>query len=270
MKTQTQTATRNELLRENARLRGDLLTIAHRIGHDLRTPLGGIVTSSEILKEILVEHQSPSAPLVSPIIDSAEGLAKIIERVSFVLKASVNPPAKERVKMGEIVFRATQRLERKILKNNAILSEPPAWPEVTGIFSWLEVVWGNLLANALQYGKGRIELGWREENREFRFWICDNGSGVAPERQAALFQPFHSLHELDATGGLGLSIVQRLVELQGGNCGYEPLSADGSVFFFTLPADSHAGLTCSSPAQPERRSATKDARFAPTSVRQET
>ncbi|MGA2030108.1 MAG: hypothetical protein ABSG87_08555, partial [Verrucomicrobiota bacterium] len=49
--------TREELLQENARLRGDLLTVAVRVSHDLRTPLGGIVNTGELLQEILIEKE---------------------------------------------------------------------------------------------------------------------------------------------------------------------------------------------------------------------
>jgi signal transduction histidine kinase len=256
MKKEPEQPTREELLRENARLRGDLLTIAHRISHDLRTPLGGIVTTSEILKEILAENSSSPASLMTPLFDSVEDMAKLIENVGFVLKASANPPAKETVKMEEIVFRTLQRLEARILKKKTTISEPAAWPEVKGVFTWLETVWGNLLANALQHGKGRIELGWRQENGEFRFWVADNGGGVAPEKHDALFQPFHALHKPNAAGGLGLSIVQRLVELQGGICGYEQLPG-GARFFFTLPAVKPAETPGRSPALPKIKSAVK-------------
>jgi signal transduction histidine kinase len=188
-----------------------------------------------MLKEILAENKPPRASLVAPIFDSTEDIKKLIERVSFVLKASASPVSKEPVKMDEVVFRVLQRLESKILKQNAIVSEPASWPEVNGIFPWLEVVWWNLLANALQFGKDRIELGWQKENGELRFWICDNGAGVPMEKRDKLFQPFHSLHEPDAAHGLGLSIVQRLMELQGGRCGYEPRLEGGSRFYFILP-----------------------------------
>jgi K+-sensing histidine kinase KdpD len=221
---------------ENERLRGDLLTVARRISHDLRTPLGGIIAASEMLKEILAENKPSRTSLVAPIFDSTEELKKIIERVSFILRASASPIPKERMKMGEVVFRVLQRMEGKILKKNAVVSEPSSWPEVNGVFSWLEVVWWNLLANALQFGKDRIELGWQKENGELRFWICDNGAGVPMERRDKLFQPFHTLHEPDSAHGLGLSIVQRLVELQGGSCGYEPHTEDGFCFYFTLPS----------------------------------
>jgi len=226
----------DELLRENARLRGDLLTMARRISHDLRTPLGGILTTAEMVKEVLAETNAASAALVAPIFDSADGLARLIERVSFVLKASLHPDAKTKVKMGEIVFSVRQRLERIILKKNVAISEPASWPEVDGVYFWLEVVWWNLLANALQHGKGPVELGWQAGKAELRFWVCDRGDGVPAEKHEQLFQPFHTLHEANAAQGLGLAIVQRLVALQGGRCGYEPRMEGGACFYFTLPA----------------------------------
>ncbi|HZL13619.1 MAG TPA: HAMP domain-containing sensor histidine kinase, partial [Verrucomicrobiae bacterium] len=81
----------------------------------------------------------------------------------------------------------------------------------------------------------RVELGWLAEKNKFRFWAGDNGGAIPPEKIAKLFQPFHSLHEPDAAHGLGLPIVQRLMELQGGDCGYER-AAGGGRFYFTLPA----------------------------------
>jgi signal transduction histidine kinase len=238
----------DQLLRENERLRGDLLTVARRVSHDLRTPLGGIITTSEILREILSENGIAPESIMRPIFDSAEDMAKLIERVSLVLKASAIPLPKECVKMDVVVFRVLQRLESKILKVNATVSEPALWPEVTGVFSWLEVVWWNLLLNALQHGSDQIELGWQEEKGGFRFWVCDNGNGVAKEKCKKLFQSFESLHEPDASRGLGLSIVQRLMELQGGHCGYEMRLEGGSCFYFTLPADKSTDVSDSLPA----------------------
>ena len=92
--------TQETLMRENERLRGDLLTVARRICHDLRTPLGGILTTSEVLKEVLMEKSAASESLMATIFDSAEDMTKLIERVSFILKATANPIANQHGENG--------------------------------------------------------------------------------------------------------------------------------------------------------------------------
>ncbi len=70
-----------------------------------------------------------------------------------------------------------------------------------------------------------------------RFWVRDNGPGIPPEDQRRLFTPFTQLDQVRAKGhGLGLSIVQRIVERLGGQVGVESVVGQGSVFSFTLPA----------------------------------
>ena len=231
----------DRLIRENVRLRGDLLTVAGRISHDLRAPLGGIVSTGEILQEILAEKEPSSVSLVNLLFVSVDELTRLIKSVSVVAKATAAPLAKKKVRMGEIVSGVLQQLESRKLKTQATIVEPGSWPEVDGVDSWLEVIWWNFLANALQHaGKPpRIEFGWRKETGKTLFWISDNGPGVPAGRSGKLFQPFDSLHEPGSTQGLGLSVVQRLVELQGGDCGHEANPTGGARFFFTLPASKH-------------------------------
>jgi len=220
---------------ENARLRGDLLTMASRIGHDLRTPLGGIVGAAEVLREILAERKMPIT-LTQAIFDSVDDMTRLIRQVSFVARATANPLSKEPVRMEEIVAAALERLESRILKKNATIVEPPSWPQVKAVAPWLEMVWWNFLANALQHtgGRPRVELSWQIQTGGCRFGVCDDGGGVPDQIRPGLFRSFDSLHHPEGAHGLGLSIVQRLVELQGGACGYEPRPG-GSCFFFTLP-----------------------------------
>jgi signal transduction histidine kinase len=228
---------RHALLRENARARGDLLTVGHRITHDLRTPLGGIFASVEVLKEVLAAEEPAPAELIQPIADSGHDLANLIERVGFLIRASVNPLPRTPVPMAEPVLTALEKLQRQIRAQRASIVQPAAWPTLEAVAPWLEVVWWNLLANALQHAgpSPQISLGWDQAATGCRCWIRDQGPGVPPERRGKLFQPFHGLHELGSARGLGLSIVQRLVELQGGSCRYEASPEGGAVFSFTLP-----------------------------------
>jgi two-component system sensor histidine kinase/response regulator len=70
-----------------------------------------------------------------------------------------------------------------------------------------------------------------------RFWVRDNGLGLAAEAQVRLFAPPGRLDRVPARGqGLGLSIARRIVEKLGGQVGVESQAGLGSLLFFTLPA----------------------------------
>lgn len=226
----------HRLRRENARLRGDMGTFGFRVAHDLRTPLGGIVTTTEMLREILAEDAPQHVPVTQPILDSTDGLVRLIERMSFVAKAAVSREAAQRFKMSHAFWAAFQRIEHALVKAGATLKQPDEWPEIVGHQAWMEVVWTNLLRNALQHaGAGvKIDVGWAAGDGGLRFWVKDDGT-LAAEKRATLFHPFHRLHETGAPRGLGLPIVRRLVELDGGRCGYAARPEGGSEFYFVLP-----------------------------------
>ena len=228
---------RHRLRRENAQLHDDLRSIGTRVAHDLRSPLGGVLTSADLLKEVLAEEAPASVPLVEPVIESVDGLMKLIRQLSLVAKASPEANARTRVNMGVAIWSASQKLERRMIQRGADYKPAETWPDVIGDAAWLEAVWYQLLSNALEHGgePARIEAGWDRSGDTLRFWVRDDGT-VPLEKRAALFPRFHQLHQPNAPRGLGLAIVRRLVELLGGQCGYEPIEDHGSRFSFTLPA----------------------------------
>jgi signal transduction histidine kinase len=71
-----------------------------------------------------------------------------------------------------------------------------------------------------------------------RFWVRDNGAGIAPAARDRLFVPFGEFGRIPESGhGLGLSIVLQIVDKLGGQVGVESEAGKGSLFHFTLPAD---------------------------------
>jgi K+-sensing histidine kinase KdpD len=212
-----------------------MLTIARRVNHDLRAPLSGIISANEALKEELTD--AASLAVLNSALKSSDQLGSILQRISFVVQASVSRPHLEKMVMHEAVSPALIRLRNEIAAANAKISQPQSWPEVSGVSEWLEMIWRNLVLNALKYAgpAPQIELGWGDGNGECRFWVSDQGQGVPTGQLRGLFTPFDRLHELNAPRGWGLSIVQRLVELQKGRCGYEVNRQGGACFFFVLP-----------------------------------
>jgi signal transduction histidine kinase len=150
--------------------------------------------------------------------------------------------------MAVIVTEAWQRLADLAEEYRAEISLPEAWPAALGHGPWVEEVWVNYLSNAIKYGgrPPRLELGAvTRPDGQVRFWVRDNGLGLALEKQARLFAPFTQLDQVRATGyGLGLSIVRCIVEKLGGQVGVESdgVPGHGSVFSFTLPGVPTPGL----------------------------
>jgi signal transduction histidine kinase len=225
--------------RAAARARGDLRTIARRVSHEMRSPLGSILTSVDVLREELADQPGIVDGLLQPIVESASDMIKLLDRLSLVARASAMPAKSGRVEMGMIVWSAQERLATRIAAAGATITETETWPEAWGVAGWLEHVWETLLANALEHAGGDgpvIELGWEGGEGELRFFVRDHGQGVAPAVQRLLFRPFHQLHQTDSGRATGLAVVQRLIEIQGGRCGYAPVEPHGACFYFTLPA----------------------------------
>lgn len=150
--------------------------------------------------------------------------------------------------MGRVVNEVLLRLLYMTRETQAEIVQPASWPSALGYGPWVEEVWANYISNGLKYGgqPPRLELGGDVlPGGMVRFWVRDHGAGIAIEDQARLFTPFTQLDQVRAKGhGLGLSIVQRIVEKLGGRVGVESAPGQGSTFIFTLPAaapDAQAG-----------------------------
>jgi signal transduction histidine kinase len=227
----------HELLRENLQLRGDLKTMARRFTHDLLSPLSCIHITCELMKELSDEDASMVKAQIGVIWNMATESCQLIERVSYVLDASMDPIPATKIPMDAVIGSVLRRLEGEIQKVDVTVQCPASWPEVNGVAAWLEVVWRNLIINALKHSLPRaaIQLGWNRQDEALRFWVANPGAAVAAEAQTQLFQRFDQMHARPAPG-LGLSLVQRLVSLHGGHCGYERRKDDYSTFYFTLPS----------------------------------
>jgi signal transduction histidine kinase len=142
--------------------------------------------------------------------------------------------------MRQVVVEAQQRLGDLIARYDARIHLPDELPPALGYAPWLEEVWVNYLSNAFKYGGTPPDVrigGAVQADGMVRFWVADNGPGIAPADQVDLFVPFTQFKQVRAQGhGLGLSIVRHFVEKCGGQVGVESAPGHGSTFWFTLPA----------------------------------
>ena len=109
--------------------------------------------------------------------------------------------------------------------------------------STIQQVWINLISNALKYTKNVketvIEISWEEKNGEIIYSIADNGSGFDMEyydKLFGVFQRLHSQEEFEGTG-VGLAIVERIIQKHGGKIWAESKINEGATFYFSIPAE---------------------------------
>jgi signal transduction histidine kinase len=81
-----------------------------------------------------------------------------------------------------------------------------------------------------------IKIGGREMGGGYIFYVQDNGIGIDPQYHELIFTPFHRLKEVEAGGtGIGLSVVQKIVNLCEGKIWLESKKGEGTTFFIRLP-----------------------------------
>jgi len=103
-------------------------------------------------------------------------------------------------------------------------------------------VFQNLLSNAIKYmdkPKGKIRIGCASEDDSWKFSIADNGPGIEEKHFEKIFQIFQTLKprdEVESTG-IGLSVVNKIIQMYGGRIWLESEVGSGSTFFFTLPKE---------------------------------
>lgn len=242
-----------KLSRLNADLQArneELDAFAQTVAHDLKSPLGGMVTRAELLLQdeagLSDEERRENLEMIAR---TGRKMNNIIDGLLLLAQLRETEMPVEPLDMAAVVAEAQQRLGHMIEAEAAQIRAPETWPVVLGNGPLVEEVWVNYLSNAIKYG-GKppcLELGAtvpKQAGGMVRFWVKDNGAGFASEERSRLFTPFTQLHQARTQGhGLGLSIVRHIVEKLGGQVGVESEVGQGSVFSFTLP---HASASPSS------------------------
>lgn len=229
-----------ELERRNQELEAFSRTVAH----DLKNPLNLVINYTE---SVLEDYPSgtpmgtDAVQQLQTVLQVGRKMVTIIDALLLLAGVSKQREVKSQpLEMSGILSQMIQqRLEHLIKEYHGQVKLPDSWPIAYGYAPWVEEIWANYLSNALKYGGQPpcVELGASlETSGMVRFWVRDNGHGLSPEAQKQLFTPFTRLHQERAEGhGLGLSIVQQVVEKLGGQVGVESVLGQGSTFYFTLP-----------------------------------
>ena len=233
-------AQREALIAALERSNRDLDQFAYVASHDLKAPLRGISNLSSWIEEDLAAVMTDDAREQMVLLRGrVHRMEALIDGVLQYSRAGRGRAAPERVDTGALVREAVELLAPP---PGARVEVADGMPAVTAERVPLQQVFLNLVGNALKYA-GRadavVRVGWNAERPGwYRFSVADNGPGIAPqyhERVFGIFQTLQSRDRVEGTG-IGLSVVKKIVEGQGGRVWVESAEGAGATFRFTWPA----------------------------------
>ena len=211
------------------------------VSHELRTPLTVISGSLQTaMSEGL--SQEDVHELLQNAAEGADSLATILENMLELSRYQAGrlQLRVEMVSIADTVQTVTEKLKRQGITREFLLDIPGELPPAEADPVRVERIFFNLMENATKYSPEatRITISSQTQGDFVITRITDQGSGISPDDQVKLFEPFRQLQTTQRRPkgiGLGLVVCKRLVEAQGGWIRVESELGKGSTFSFALP-----------------------------------
>ena len=221
----------------------ELEAFNYTISHDLRAPLRAVNGYAHMAIEdygtLLPEE---GRRLLRTAAESARRMAVMLDALLDFSRLARRAIDRHPVSMQPLVGEVLDELGRDA--GGLPVIHVGALPGCTGDPMLLRQVWSNLIGNALKYSRTvaapRVEIGF--EPATGAYFVSDNGVGFDMAHASKLFGVFQRLHtdaQFEGTG-VGLAIVQRIVQRHGGRIWAESRPGAGSTFRFTLQAGAAA------------------------------
>ncbi len=220
----------------------ELEAFSYSVSHDLRAPLRHVTGFVELLRESAPKDlDAKSAHYLDVITQAATRMGVLIDDLLAFSRSGRVEMKRGRVSLRPLIDDVVRELEVQAA-GRQVIWDIGALPEVMGDESMLRQVFSNLVGNALKFTgprmPARISIGVeRARSGEVDIYVRDNGVGFDMRYAGKLFQVFQRLHsteEFEGTG-IGLAVVQRIVQRHGGRVRAESTPDGGATFWVSLP-----------------------------------
>jgi len=219
----------------------ELERFTYTVSHDLKSPLTTVQGFVNLLKnEIGKNCYGNSIQYLERISNSTNKMYNMLcELLEFSRLGRVNNK-KTTFNFRDLIAEVIDTLSIEIRDNKPNFIIDQEFPDICADRIRITEVMVNLIENAIKFtsnnSQPEIEIGNRKNDHETIFFVRDNGIGIDQKYKTKIFELFSKLDPSTCGNGVGLSIVKRIVELNGGRIWIESELNRGTTFFFTLPA----------------------------------
>ena len=232
----------NRTLEELKQKNQELDDYTYTVSHDLKAPLITIQGFSDILlKKYRGKLDKDVVQYLRRIIRSSKRLERLVSDLLKLSRAGRKTGELKEGNIKDILEISLKYLKASIEEKHIHVKYSSEFPSVYCDKTRILQVFDNLIANVVNYigsqEKPKIKIGWREDKKNYIFWVADNGPGIKEEDTEKIFKIFYkgsSVGSRDGTG-IGLSIAKKVIESHMGKIWVEPKLGKGSAFYFTIP-----------------------------------
>ncbi|MFD2145757.1 sensor histidine kinase [Mucilaginibacter antarcticus] len=219
----------------------ELESFSYSVSHDLRAPIRAINGYTKILKEDYEEKlDDDGIDILHSIINNSKKMGNLIDDLLAFSKLGRKQVTVSEIDMNDLVHLVTEELMNDVPDLKPVFKITPLIP-ANGDRSLIKQVWINLISNAIKYSKYKkeitVEIGAYKKDKFVVYYVKDFGAGFDMEyydKLFGVFQRLHSQEEFEGTG-IGLAIVQKVVDRHHGKVWAESELDKGTTFYFSLP-----------------------------------
>ncbi len=226
----------------------ELESFVHTVSHDLKSPLFSMKLCVDMLNKAYTEDLDPEClELLKQIKKENFRMEELIKDILTLSRVGMEYDNSDEIDILKLLLDVLKSFEYLIEENSIEyvlrITVPEPLPAVRANRSQVVQVFENLLTNAVKFMGSQPEpcvvVGFDAvENNFCRFYVEDNGIGIAEDKHESIFSEFYRIRDVDVEGtGIGLAIVKKVVEKHGGQISLSSEPGEGSTFYFSFPAN---------------------------------
>jgi PAS domain S-box-containing protein len=216
----------------------ELDAFVYVVSHDLKSPLRAVTNLSEWIEQDLEGQLTADTQSQMNLMRSR--VSRMSATIDGLLEYARTNRCEDKVELVAVAQLLADVFAEVAPPSTFTIDLPAALPTLLTKRLPLFQIFVNLIGNGIKHhhsATGRIKISIEERGDWYQFAIADDGPGIAPEHQARMFEIFQAVNpqnRSDSTG-IGLAIVKKFIEAEGGRIWLESEIGNGTTFYFTWP-----------------------------------